>query len=129
MKAFKRQGEEITFKTTIGGGKHSVQQYDPKEIHCPQHQLLLMIALQMSITTSCWPQEVPYFHVSANPLLTLFTFHTTPSLRCVYSAVCDMLSAANSQSTRYVEMVLNAGTCLCYLRYLTLRYILLGTYL
>ena len=51
----RERGNEITFSTTIGGGKHNVKQYDPKEIHCPQHQLLLMIALQVFITTSPYP--------------------------------------------------------------------------
>ena len=40
---------------TCGGGKHSVKQYLPHPMHCPQHQLLLMMVLQVFITFTSPP--------------------------------------------------------------------------
>ena len=47
--------KSLTFRTTCGGGKHSVKQYLPHPMHCPQHQLLLMMVLQVFITFTSPP--------------------------------------------------------------------------
>ena len=74
--------KNLTFRMTTAGGKHKEKQYDPHEIHCPQHQLLLMVALQVFITTEVLPQ-CPTLHslsffVSVKTLFGFFTSRTSP---------------------------------------------------